>query len=260
MDDLQQPTDPSRDVTGIDSSQWGAEAQFFDREAESYDVTPLSPDIVRRYAHPTGYWFIDFQFRVAGDLRGKRVLDIGAGTGENSLVLAALGANVTAIDISPQSLEVLRKRAELSGLSGRIETICKPLEEWHPQESFDIVWVQAFLHHVLSNLEFVLTQLKRLAGPHGRVIISEPFAPSLLRRLRLALPISTHGTPGERPLNRSELRLIRTYFPGVQARHFLFLSRLHRFMPKAVMFAAFDAAFLRLPVVKLLGGAVVLWT
>ncbi len=259
MDNHQQRAERVAEA-GIDISQWAAEVQFFDREADSRGVTPLDPGVVERYAHPVLPWSIDFRFRVAGDLRGKRVLDVGAGTGENSLVLAALGANVTAIDISPKSLEVLRQRAELSGLSGRIETICKPLEEWHPQESFDIVWVDAFLHHVLSNLDFVLGQLRRFAGPHGRIIIAEPFSPYLLRQIRMALPISTNGTPGERPLNSSELRLIRTHFPAIRARHFLFLSRLQRFTPKAEMFAAFDAAFLRLPVVKLLGGGIVLWT
>lgn len=260
MDDLQQQDERGGDVMGIDSSEWVAEREFFDLEADRRGVMPLNPRVVERYAHPTRHWSLDFRFRLAGDLRGKRVLDVGAGTGENSLVLAALGAKVTAVDISPRSLEILRKGAELSGVSERIETICQPLEEWHPQETFDIIWVDAFLHHVLSNLEFVLGQLQSFAGPHGRFIIAEPFAPSVLRRVRLALPIPTNGTPGERPLNSSELRLIRTYFPGMRTRHFLFLSRLHPYVPGKEMFAAFDAAFLRLPVVKLLGGAVVLWT
>ncbi|MGH9394330.1 MAG: class I SAM-dependent methyltransferase [Terriglobales bacterium] len=244
----------------IDKSQWTAEAQFFDREAASQALTPLDPKIVERYARHTRHWAIDFQFALTGDLRGKRVLDVGAGMGENSLLLAALGAQVTAIDISPASLEVLRQRAELSGLSGRIETVCKPLEEWRPPESFDIVWVDAFLHHVLSNLPFVLEQLKSFAGARGRFILAEPFAPRRLRQLRMALPIPANGTPGERPLNRSELRLIRACFPGIRTRHFLFLSRLHRFTPRAEMFTAFDGALLRLPVVKLLGGSVVMWT
>jgi 2-polyprenyl-3-methyl-5-hydroxy-6-metoxy-1,4-benzoquinol methylase len=100
MNDFQKPGKPTGE--NIDNSQWVAEADFFDREAESYDVTPLKPEIRERYANGKGAWAIDFQFRIAGDLRGKRVLDVGAGTGENSLVLAALGAKATSIDISPR--------------------------------------------------------------------------------------------------------------------------------------------------------------
>ena len=248
----------------IEKSQWASEVEFFDREAERRDLEPLNPKIVERYAHPTLHWSTDFRFRLAGDLHGKRVLDVAAGTGENSLVLAALGANVTAIDISPRSLEVLRRRAELSGLSDRIDTVCTAVEEWKPQDSFNIIWIDAFLHHVLPNFELVLEKLKGFAGPHGRLIIAEPFAPELLRRIRLALPTPTNGTPGERPLNLNELRLIKAYFPSIQARHFLFLSRINPFIPNAGIrlrhVAAFDAAFLRLPVVKLLGASVVLWT
>ena len=260
MDEPRQPAQVAQQMAGIDSSQWAAEAKFFDREADTQAITPLDPKIVERYAGATQHWATDFQFRAAGNLHGKRVLDVGAGTGDNSLVLAALGARVTAVDISPRSLEVLQKRAELSGLSGQIETICTPLEELRPRENFDIIWVHAFLHHVLSNLDFVLRQLQSLAGPRGRVVILEPFALSILRRVRMALPIPANGTPGERPLNLQEVQLVQSYFPCMQCRCFLLLSRLYRFSPKAAMFAAFDEAFLRLPVVKWLGGTVVLWT
>ena len=118
----------------------------------------------------------------------------------------------------------------------------------------------AFLHHVLSSLDFVLGQLQSPAGPCGRVVILEPFALSILPRVRMALLIPTNGTPAERPLNLKEVELVQSYRSSMQSRYFLLLSRLYRFLPKAAMFAVFDEAFLRLPVVKCLGGVVVLWT
>jgi len=260
MEEPQQLEQAIHRRAAVDSSQWTAEAEFFDREADTREIKPLDPAIVKRYERPTLHWAVDFQYRVAGNLLDKRILDVGAGTGENSLLLAALGAKVTAIDISPRSLDVLRKRAEISGLSDHIETICTPLETLQLQNRFDFIWIDAFLHHVLSNLDYVLEQLKTLAGTHGRIIVREPFAPSMLRRARLALPIPTDGTPGDRPLNRKEVQLVQSYFPGMQIRYFLFLSRLYRFFPSATKLAAFDEVFLRLPVVKLLGGCVVLWT
>jgi len=44
------------------------------------------------------------------DLSGKRILDAGCGAGQLTAELAARGAEVVAIDISPQLVEIARKR------------------------------------------------------------------------------------------------------------------------------------------------------
>lgn len=48
--------------------------------------------------------------RLPQDLRGKRILDAGCGAGQMTAELAARGAEVVAIDISPQLVEIARKR------------------------------------------------------------------------------------------------------------------------------------------------------
>lgn len=48
--------------------------------------------------------------RLPEDLRGRRVLDAGCGTGQMTVELAARGADVVATDISPQLVEVARRR------------------------------------------------------------------------------------------------------------------------------------------------------
>lgn len=48
--------------------------------------------------------------RLPDDLTGKRVLDAGCGTGAMSEILAARGAEVVAIDISPQLIDIAQKR------------------------------------------------------------------------------------------------------------------------------------------------------
>ena len=57
--------------------------------------------------------------RLPEDLRGARVLDAGCGAGPMSFELAARGAEVVAVDISPSLLEVARKRMPPE-LEGRI--------------------------------------------------------------------------------------------------------------------------------------------
>lgn len=48
--------------------------------------------------------------RKALDLAKERILDVGAGAGCHSLVLQERGLDVTAIDISPLSVETMKER------------------------------------------------------------------------------------------------------------------------------------------------------
>ena len=53
------------------------------------------------------------------DLRGARVLDAGCGAGQMTAELAARGADVLAVDISPSLVEIARKRLP-ANLPGRV--------------------------------------------------------------------------------------------------------------------------------------------
>lgn len=54
------------------------------------------------------------------DLTGMRVLDAGCGTGAAAVEMAARGADVVAVDISPALVEIARKR-QPEGLKGTID-------------------------------------------------------------------------------------------------------------------------------------------
>lgn len=54
------------------------------------------------------------------DLTGMRVLDAGCGTGAAAVEMAARGADVVAVDISPALIEIARKR-QPQGLKGTID-------------------------------------------------------------------------------------------------------------------------------------------
>ena len=54
----------------------------------------------------------------AGALRG-RVLDVGCGTGEHTLMAAALGLDATGVDIAPTALAIAQRKATERGLTAR---------------------------------------------------------------------------------------------------------------------------------------------
>jgi len=57
--------------------------------------------------------------RLPDDLRGARILDAGCGTGLMTAELAARGAEVVAVDISPQLIGIAEKRLD-EGLRGQV--------------------------------------------------------------------------------------------------------------------------------------------
>jgi 2-polyprenyl-3-methyl-5-hydroxy-6-metoxy-1,4-benzoquinol methylase len=175
--------------------RWKSEASFFDEHGAA--VLPLDPLTIKRYSPPHRLRFNkEFRFHILGDLTGKTVLDVGCGDGTNAVTLAKLGAHVTGIDISPKSIATAQERARINGLSDRMRLICAPLEvvDLAP-DSFDIVWGDAILHHLIPELDAVLERLTACAKPGGLIIFSEPVNFNrTLRRIRFMVPVHTEAT------------------------------------------------------------------
>jgi SAM-dependent methyltransferase len=75
-----------------------------------------------------------------GDLRGKKVLGLASGGGQQIPIFAALGAEVTVLDLSDKQLESERLVAEREGYAVRIvkADMTKPLP--FPDEAFDLIF------------------------------------------------------------------------------------------------------------------------
>jgi len=222
------------DVTKARERRWSEEAAFFDRAARRVEGIhlPIDPLALQRYTRPVlrKRFNKEYRFRVLGPLAGKALLDVGCGDGQNSVMLARMGARVTGIDVSPGAIEVARRRAEVNGVADRVRFLCAPVElAALPDREFDIVWGEGILHHVLDDLDRVLTRLARCAKPEGVLIFSEPINLSpTLRRIRRRIPIRTDATPGERPMLGAELDLVRRHVSGLVMRPYSVLGRLDR--------------------------------
>jgi 2-polyprenyl-3-methyl-5-hydroxy-6-metoxy-1,4-benzoquinol methylase len=69
---------------------------------------------------------------MAGQFRGKKVLDVGAGYARQSFVFALRGAHVTHLDVVPLNLERIKKLAKHYGIEERVKTVY--LENLHSAE------------------------------------------------------------------------------------------------------------------------------
>ena len=108
--------------------------------------------------------------KALGGLDGRSFgdgLEIGSGTGYFSLNLLQMGTieRLTATDISPGMLATLSRTAEQLGLEA--ETVATEAEELpFDDESFDIVFGHAVLHHI-PDLKRAFAEFQRVLRPGG---------------------------------------------------------------------------------------------
>jgi ubiquinone/menaquinone biosynthesis C-methylase UbiE len=165
-----------------------------------------------------------------GDVAGLRVLDFGCGHGMAAAVLARRGARVTAFDLSDGYLAEAAARARANRVN--VEFVHANGERLpFADQSFDRIWGNAILHHL--DTEQTGRELSRVLAPGGIAVFCEPWAGNPLVNLaRQVLPYSGKGrTADERPLDASDLRILRRIFPSVEVRGFQLLSMIRRFHP-----------------------------
>lgn len=128
---------------------------------------------------------------------GSRALDIGCGTGSLTIACARRGAQVTGIDISPQMLDIARRKVEQAEMADSITLVqmsAIDLDERFEPQSFDTV-MSSLTFSELSDDEqrFVLRQCHRLLRNDGRLIIADetvpPSWPKRLLHLLVRLPL-----------------------------------------------------------------------
>ena len=92
-------------------------------------------------------WF-DQIARVESALRGEKpggsVLEMAAGTGLWTAHLAPLADRLTAVDASPEALELNRHRVR----SAEVEYVIADLFNWQPTQQYDFVFLGFWLSHV----------------------------------------------------------------------------------------------------------------
>lgn len=95
-----------------------------------------------------------------------QVLDVGAGTGVHSLVLERRGLRVTAIDLSPHAVEIMKQR-------GLTDVHCADVFEFQGR-AFDTILMMGHgigVVETIAGLDRFLTQGHALLSEHGQVLL-----------------------------------------------------------------------------------------
>lgn len=103
------------------------------------------------------------------ELAGKRVLEIGCGTGLNTIRLAHRARSVIGVDISEGMLRQASSRLRASTASILQADFTKP---WPFDQAFDVIVANLVLEHV-QNLGHIFGEAHRLLRPGGLLYIGE---------------------------------------------------------------------------------------
>ncbi|MFO7865398.1 MAG: methyltransferase domain-containing protein [Candidatus Aminicenantes bacterium] len=138
-----------------------------ERVGHFYDV--VWTEYLPEYQESENHWRL---FYFPEEIRGKKVLDAGCGTGIFSIIFARLGASrVTGIDISEGSLSTgraLKQKFHLDNLHFRQEDM---LNLPFTPDSFDIVWAWGTVHHTTDPMG-AISELDRVLKPGGSLLLA----------------------------------------------------------------------------------------
>ena len=166
---------------GASLSQAYRPAEYWEDRARRYAVKGDGLAAVCSYGMPRFYnRLIHFCQRRALEpwlktAAGMRVLDVGCGIGRWSRLLAARGARVTGVDLSPTMIAEAQRRAATGGLAGRCRFIVQDCATLDIAGSFDLILCVTMLQH-LPDVSAMRSALRRMAlhlASHGRLILLE---------------------------------------------------------------------------------------
>jgi SAM-dependent methyltransferase len=154
-----------------------------------------------------------------GVVDGRRVLEVGAGSGRDTLGLARAGATAVVLDYSPASLALVQRQAREQDLPVhlvRADALAMPFRDG----AFDVVFHQGLLEH-FRDPRPLLAENVRVTARGGRVVVDVPqtwHLYTLMKQTLIALNAwfagwETQFTPRGREsrLEAAGLRVRRTY-------------------------------------------------
>lgn len=193
-----------------------------DREIAHYDATAAALDPAAMVPQPPNLWERSI-LAALGDVEGRDVLELGSGYGDLTLHLVDRGANVVAVEMSPGTVDLARRRLEVHRPGATVRFVAAPAETTGLADgSVDVAVGKWVLHH--TDVPAALDELHRVLRPGGTAIFNETSAlnPVLdLARRRVAgrLGVARLGTEDEQPIGRAQIAEIRARFTDVVVDH-----------------------------------------
>ncbi|MEM6821942.1 MAG: class I SAM-dependent methyltransferase [Verrucomicrobiota bacterium] len=194
------------------------ESEFHDKWANETSLDSIQPSLFFESATSLENAIL---LDLVKDFSDLKVLDVGCGLGESSVYFATRGANVTAMDLSPEMVRLTSQLAQKHHVT--LESIAHAGETLpFDNNTFDLVYLANIIHHV-SDRDSLLKEIKRVLKPGGLYFSWDPVAynPVINVYRRMASEVRT---PDEEPLTVKDFKRIQDYFPDASFKTTWFLT------------------------------------
>lgn len=161
--------------------------------------------------------------KLFGDVKGKKILDLGCGFGETAVFWAQKGASVDAVDISAVSIYLAEKLAKKHKISGIHFQQMAAEDLKFKNNYFDFVFGNGVLHHV--DISKTIKEVHRVLKKGGLAIFVEPLTYNPLINIYRTIADKVR-TPTEKPLSFANINKMRKIFSYVGHHEYHFLTLL----------------------------------
>jgi len=157
---------------GTDKNNAGNEEEslisIWDKVSNSYDEA-------RYWSVPEPHAWLATLLSHVGDASGKKIIEIGCGSGFMSVALAKKGAIPSILDISDAVIKKALVCFEKNGLDEPEYFIQNILNNNIPPDRYDVVWNAGVIEHFQDQeKEIMVREMFRIAKPGGKIVIMVP--------------------------------------------------------------------------------------
>jgi magnesium-protoporphyrin O-methyltransferase len=148
------------------------------------------------------------------DLRGRRVLDAGCGTGALAVEAARRGAEVTAIDVSARLIGIAKERAPRDLNGGSIRFVARDMLDARLGRFDHVVAMDSLIHYRTPDIIAALTDLAERTSRSVVFTVTPRTAPLMLMLAAGKLFPRSDRAPAIAPANMAGLRRSLAGIPG----------------------------------------------
>jgi len=141
---------------------------------EFYNKYNEEKRLLRPYGRVEYITTMNYIEKYIGERKNLKIIDIGCATGRYALPLAEEGHQVTAVDIVPYNIGILKQKAEKAGISIEAHVGDALNLKKYKDNSYNIVLYLGPIYHLFTADEKIqaLKEAKRILKPGGLLFIS----------------------------------------------------------------------------------------